>query len=230
MPSPFWSRGYNKTINTACSTYKVFEILLVLFSKTSFYGVIAISVDRFLTIHLHLRYQELVTHKRVVAVVILIWVLGAFVSSMVMWLPSHVRALILSSGLVIGFLLTTLIYIRIYLAVRHHKNQIQVLQAQHAVQTGEIANFASLIKSAVGTFYVYLVFLICYLPIFINLAALRIYGFSTGLNRLLLFSCTPIFLNSSLNPVVYCWKMRHIRHAVINILRNMSWYRNRALH
>ena len=207
----------------ACSTYKVFEILLVFFSEASFYGVIAISVDRFLTIHLHLRYQELVTHKRVVAVVILIWVLSAFVSSMVLWLPNHIRALLLSIGSITGLLLATLVYIRIYLAVRYHKNQIQALQAQRAAQAGEIANFASLIKSAVGTFYVYLVFLVCYLPIFISLAALRIYGLSTALNRLLLFSCTLVFLNSTLNPVIYCWKMRHIRNAVMNILRNVSW-------
>ena len=213
----------------ACSTYKVFEILLVLFSKASFYGVIAISVDRFLTIRLHLRYQELVTHKRVVVAVILIWVLSAFVSSMVLWVPPDNRLLVLSISTVIGLLLTTLIYIRIYSAVRHHKNQIQVLQAQHAVQTGEIANFAGLIKSVVGIFYIYLVFLVCYLPMFISLAALRIYHLSTALNRSLLFSVTLVFVNSSLNPVIYSWRMRHIRNVVMNILQNISWHRNRAL-
>ena len=40
------------------------------FSATSFSGVVAVSVDRFLAVHFHLRYQELVTHKRVVIVVI----------------------------------------------------------------------------------------------------------------------------------------------------------------
>ena len=122
----------------ACSTYKAFEILLVLFSKASFHGVIAISMDRFLTIHLHLRYQELVTHKRVVAVVILVWVLSTFASSMVLWVPPDNRPLVLSISTVIGLLLTTLIYIRIYSAVRHHKNQIQVLQEQHAVQLASL--------------------------------------------------------------------------------------------
>ena len=49
----------------------------------SFFGVTAISVDRFLAIHLHLKhqdlltYQEIVTYKRVVAAVILSWLLGA---------------------------------------------------------------------------------------------------------------------------------------------------------
>ena len=46
-------------------------------------GVAAVSVDRFLAIHLRLRYQELVTHLRVVAVVI--WVLHLFASFLSFW-------------------------------------------------------------------------------------------------------------------------------------------------
>ena len=117
----------------ACSTYKVFEILLVFFSKASFYGVIGISVDRFLTIHLHLRYQELVTHKRVVAVVISIWVLSAFVSSMVLWVPADIRALLLSIGSITGLLLTTLVYIRIYSAVRD-TTRIRFRPCKHSME------------------------------------------------------------------------------------------------
>ena len=211
--------------NHVCSMYKAFDVMVVLFSTASFCGVVAISVDRFLAIHLHLRYQELVTHKRVVAVVILIWVLSAFFSSMTFWVQHNIRSLFVCIVSMTGILFTTLVYFSIYLAVRRHKNQIQVLQVQNAAQTSETANFASFIKSAFGSFYVYLVFLVCYLPIFICFAAIAIYGSNIALNRLLLFSCTLLFLNSSLNPVIYCWKMRHIRHAVMNIVRNMSWHR-----
>ena len=50
---------------------KAYAIPHSLFVFASFFGVFAITVDRFLVIHLHnLRYQKLVTHKRVVAVVI----------------------------------------------------------------------------------------------------------------------------------------------------------------
>ena len=56
------------------------EIGQVLFASASFVGVVALTVDRFLAIHLHLRYQELVTHKRVVAAVISIWVFSTLVS------------------------------------------------------------------------------------------------------------------------------------------------------
>jgi len=212
----------------ACRIYMAFDITMGLFAKTSFYNVVAITIDRFLAIHLHLRYHELVTHKRVVTVVISIWLISAFLVLMALWVPPGIRTLLVFMGTIVGFLLTTLVYIRIYLAVRRHKNQIQVLQVQNAAQAGEMANSASLIKSAVGTFYVYLVFLVCYLPIFIWSAVLAIYGPSIALKKYLLFSFTLVFLNSSLNPVIYCWKMRHIRHAVINILRNMSWLGNRT--
>ena len=56
------------------------EIGQVLFASASFVGVVTLTVDRFLAIHLHLRYQELVTHKRVVTAVISIWVFSALVS------------------------------------------------------------------------------------------------------------------------------------------------------
>ena len=60
-----------------------------IFAGASFFGIIALSADRFLAIHLHLRYQELVTHKRVVAAVISIWLFSVFLSLIVnlRWIP-----------------------------------------------------------------------------------------------------------------------------------------------
>jgi len=113
-----------------------------LFSSSSFFGVVAVSLDRFLPIHLHLRYQELVTHKRVVTIVVIsIWVLSIFDSFSVFWIPRNVCLLIIAVIGIIGLILTTMVYSRIYLAVRRHKNQIQVLQVQQVIQPGEIANF-----------------------------------------------------------------------------------------
>ena len=213
-----------------CITYMAFDIVVGLFSAASFCGVVALSVDRFLAIHLHLRYQELVTHKRVVAIVISIWALSGFFALIPLWAPPDFRALVLCIGTVIGFLLTTLVYIRIYFAVRHHKNQIQVLQVQNATQNGAIANFAKVIKSSLYTYYVYLVFLVCYLPLFISSSAFQIINPSIAWKKVLLFSLTLVFVNSFLNPVLYCWKMRHIQQAVMNILRNKSSHRKVASH
>ena len=218
--------------NPGCNTYKVFHIITYLFSFASFLGVVAVNVDRFLAIHLHLRYQELVTHKRVVSVVISIWVISAFLAFSIFAISLYIYSYIMVILAVLGAIILTIVYVRIYLVVRQHKNQIQVLQVQqvaHADQL-QLANLSSLIKSTVGIFYVYFVFLVCYLPYLISLVATKMNGPSIALKGFSVFSLTVVFLNSSLNPVIYCWKMKHIRHAVINILRNMSRQRSHASH
>ena len=210
-----------------CRTYKTFAIIGNLFAIASFLGVVAVSVDRFLAIHLHLRYQELVTRKRVDAVVISIWMLSIFVSFSMMWVPLDIYSFAIVIIGFVGLILTTMVYIKLYKAVKRHENQIQVLRVQQVAESYDMANFSSLIKSAVGIFYVYLVVLVCYFPYVISLVVIEMNGLN--IKRFYLFSTTLTFLTSSLNPVIYCWKMRHIRHAVVNILRNISWHNNRAL-
>ena len=214
--------------NPGCNIYMVFISIISVFSLASFLSVVALSVDGLLAIHLHLRYQELVTQKRVVAGVISIWLLSVFVPLMVFWIPPGIYSLIILFLGVIGLLVTTVAYIRIYVAVQRHRNQIQSLQVQQVAENSEMAIFVSLIKSAVGTFYVYIVFLVCYLPFTISLVVHNIGGPNIEFKRILLYSWTVMYLNSSLNPVIYCWKMRHIRHAIMDILRKMSWFRNRV--
>ena len=68
------------------ATITAFNFIRGLFVYTSFFGVVALSVDRLLAIHLHLRYQELVTFKRVFAAVISIWAFSLFLSSMTAFL------------------------------------------------------------------------------------------------------------------------------------------------
>ena len=216
--------------NSSCRGNEAFHIILFLFSIASFSFVVAVGVDRFLAIHLHLRYQELVTHKRVAAVVISIWVISAFLSLIVLWVPPDIYYAIILILAFVGLAVTTMVYIRLYLAVRRHQNQMHALHVQLEAQNGELANFANLVKSAFGTFYVYLLYLVCYLPHFISMVAIVSNSSSIALKKFFLHSLALVFLNSSLNPVIYSWKTRHIRHAIMDILRNMSWFRNRASH
>ena len=113
-----------------CNFRYAFVMISSTFCLASFLGVVAVSADRFLAIHLHLRYQELVTHKRVVAVVISLWLLSVIFPVVVLWLQSDLYSLLTVILGISGLVLTTLIYIRIYLTVRHHKRQIQAQQVQ----------------------------------------------------------------------------------------------------
>ena len=197
------------------SVYKPYQIQKKIFVLASHYGVFALTFDRFLAIRLHLRYQELVTHKRVVAVVISVWVLSASISILRQFYDSDIIPAVI---VVVCVITTGLLYCKIYATVRHHTNQIQaqVQQVQQATQNEDMANAARLKKSSLATFYIYLVYLACYLPI-----ACVVLAKINSKTALYFTSVTLVYLNSSLNPLIYCWKMRHIRQTVINILRNI---------
>ena len=126
------------------------------------------------------------------------------------------------------FIITRIIYSRMFSTTRHHENQIQVLQVQVA-HNNQIESVLRNRKSAISMFYVYLVFLVSYLPHYcLKVANLMQSSPSTALCGVHFYSLTLVFLNSSLNPVIYGWKMRHIRHAMIDVLRNIFSRQNQA--
>ena len=57
------------------TVYKGFLIQKKISVLASHFGVISLTVDRILAIHLHLRYQDLVPHKRVVVSCVRLWIL-----------------------------------------------------------------------------------------------------------------------------------------------------------
>ena len=144
---------------------KTYLIQSKLFGFASYFGVVLLTVDRFLAIHLHLRYQQLVTYKRVVGVVMSVWLLSALISFLSSIMAQVALSIVLGTILVVCVIITGILYCKIYAAVTHHTNQIHALQVQQVAQNEDMANAARQRKTALATFYVYVVFLACYLPI-----------------------------------------------------------------
>ena len=73
-----------------------------------------------------------------------------------------------------------------------------------------------------ASLYVYLVFTACYLP---DICVLIIVASTSepriDLVHLHLSTLTLLFLNSTLNPLIYCWKMKRIQHTIVGTLRNL---------
>ena len=143
-----------------------------------------------------------------------------------LWIEPNISSVIFVIILAFFLLTTTLLNYKIYVAVRRHSNQIQALQVQQVAQNGEIENVTGARKFAIGTVFVYLAFMVCYLPTLCYLLAFAISGPNTTIKVFHLYSLTLALLTSSLNPLIYCWKLRHIRRAVMNILRNILRSRN----
>ena len=189
------------TILTVCNFF------LFLLASASLLNVTAIAVDRLLAITLHLRYQELVTSKRVIIALISIWISSGVTASLFVAFDSR-SATVIVIGEFVGLLLMTIAYIHIYRVVRHHQNQIHSQLQQQNAQAMEIFREK---KAAFNAVHFYVVFVGCYLPNLCSSILLR--TDSSQISFWLAFHATTsiVLLNSSLNPVVYCWRYREIR-------------------
>lgn len=197
-----------------------------IFCTATLLGICAVSVDRFLAIHLHLRYQEIVTHRRVEAVVISIWVLSAVLSLPRTRTPTEKTDRIILAIVVfitLGCLVAiAIIYVKLYVVLKHHIMQVQALNINLDSQTTvAIEDTARQKKCTVAIFYLYLTLLICYLPN--ACVALMIVVDASFPFEIIHFSDALVYLNSSLDPLIYCWKMRQVRLAAMNILRNIHF-------
>ena len=206
-------------------SFKGLMAVMNFFCASSLFNVVTISVDRFLAVHLHLRYQELVTHKRVIAAVISIWLLSAIISSSVFWDTYIISRVIWLVIMTVCLIVVVTVYWRIYIVLKRHKNQIQSFQIQEVrqgVQNGDLSSFSKVRKSTHGTFYVCIVFLICFLPSYILSFLILFRPLNIiSLYKARLYTTTLFFLNSSLNPVMYCWKMGSIRRTLMHTMRGI---------
>ena len=80
-----------------------------------------------MAIRLYYRYQELVTHKRIVAVVISIWAISALISFIRFWITVTVSYVIFTVLEVFFLITTAFLYCKIYVAVRRHTNVLVAL-------------------------------------------------------------------------------------------------------
>lgn len=195
-----------------------FMTTLHLFSAASYTGVVMLALDRFLAIHLHLRYRELVTQRRLVAMVILNWVSAALLASMVLLNLTDISHGYYSFLAISGNVITPILYCIIYATARRHASQIRAIHVDATQQSGQVGDAVRLRKSITGTFLVYLAFLFCYLPNVTIRFVIFIAGDSDTRRLCQVYAITMIYLNSSLNPLIYCWKVRQIRHTVVKVL------------
>ena len=163
--------------------------------------------------------EELVTHQRVVAAVISIWVISTLISLITLFLSKqimYVSFVIIESACIVT---ATSLSAKLYLTIRRHINQIQVSQVAPNDQGESVQRKR---KSAMATLYVYLVFIACYLP---DICVLIIVASTSepriDLGHLQFYTLTLLFLNSTLNPLIYCWKMKRIQHTIVSTLRHI---------
>ena len=100
----------------------VHSYFVYLLAAASFMNITIIAGDRLLAISLHLRYQELVTPLRVTIVLVYLW-LTSCVYAFILFFPPKGTAMAGAVIFVIGYVVTTVAYVRTYKVVRNNQNQ-----------------------------------------------------------------------------------------------------------
>ena len=185
--------------------------------SVSLFTLTAISVDRLLALLLGLRYRQVVTYKRTCITAIFFWILsiGGSAFFFIPVIISSFQYLVTATCLIT----TILSYTKIFFFLRH--NQINVHKHVTQGQLNQSLNMVRYRKAVNSALWVQVTLVICYLPfgIAVALTPQKEYGLSVYLARQ--FTSTLIFLNSSLNPLLYCWKIREVRQAVRETLRQL---------
>ena len=189
------------------------------FTGVTLLTMTAISVDRLLALLLGLKYRQVVTLTRMYVVVIAFWLGSSAVSVLQLW---NFAALRWYSYLVIPLCQVTsaFCYLKIFCTLTHLR------QRTHSGRGNQL-DIARYKKAVSGALWLQFTMVICYLPftlVNIVVAVTTNSPQSTMPSSLFVARSLAIiltFINSSFNPILYCWKIRPVRQTVKATIRQV---------
>ena len=219
----YWISVVNRRSDICYYAYLTAYFASVTLCSVSLITLTAISVDRLLALLLGLRYRQVVTLKRTRLIAI-----GGWIVSVVGASTSFLNFLIFSLYVYIGtafcLVITICAYTKIFVSLRHNQIHVQNHVVHGQSSQANTLNKARYRKAVYSALWVQVTLVICYLPYSIAVAfrtPQRGKPLSTYLA--LQFTATLVFLNSSLNPFLYCWKITEVRQAVKETLQQLHF-------
>ena len=213
VASERWDICYYAFLSSIITSYVMCSVSLLTLTTTS--------MDRLLALLLGLRYRQVVTLKRTRMTVAILWILSIVNTSSYFW---DIRILVLWGKISVPLCLVVsgISYTKIFVTLRHNHIQVQDRSFQGQLQQTTLLNKARYRKAVSSALWVQLVLAFCYFPYIIAQAVTSQKGMPLSGYLAREFTKTLIFLNSSLNPLIYFWKMRELRQAVKNTLCCLS--------
>ena len=186
----------------------------------SLFTLTVISVDRLLALLLGLRYRQVVTLKRIYRIVVVSWVVFTAGAIMLVW-KERITAWYICVAVALCEVTSIFSYTKIFLTLRHNQIHAQgnVIQGQPS-QTAQL-NIARYKRTVSSALWVQLALVFCYLPFVIEEVLRLQKGVTSNIIVARFYSATLVYLNSSLNPILYCWKIREVRQAVKDTLSGL---------
>lgn len=205
--------------NLSYFSEQVNSVLGFILTTLSILTSTAISVDRLLALVLGLVYRNVVTLRRVRVIVICIWLLSCMLGG---WRCTTVAADLakLVFLVVVGlcFIASIASYIKIYSLLYRHRRQVHghFKRAQQQSNRTAQLNEARFKKTVSSIAWIQFTLILLFIPCIV-VAILWINKIiPSGIPGAILFrvSFSVFYLNSSLNPILYVWKIREVKKIV----------------
>ena len=189
----------------------------------------AISVDRLLALLLGLRYRHVVTLCRVRVLIACVWFIAVSNASLfrVARILFHDKLELASlwtlrAFTIFSIIVSTFSYSTIFFTLRHQQAQVEDhVQPEQSSRVRSVLNIARYKKTVYSVAWIQFAMLACYGPHFVMSFLLQFGNIDDSIERTIadevFFSL--VFLNSSLNPVLYCWRIKDVRQHVKNTIR-----------
>ena len=185
----------------------------------------AINVDRLFALSLRLRYRQFVTLKRMYVIVTAFWVLTIPFSVMSL-ISERITSWVFTIVLLSCFIISGISYAKIFRILHHNQTQVNSLPVCQMQPNPVRTPNTEVYKKTVSTImWVQIGLVVCYVPYLVIGLVLRR---NQTVAIVLAWRCTGtlLYFNSSLNPVLYCWKMSSVKKAMKETVRKICCNRS----
>lgn len=205
--------------------------VLIMFTQSSIFSLLAVAVERYLAIFMPFRYQVLMTPRNAVLVILTTWLL-AFLIGLVPLMGWHKTppdsgycffVLVVDMTYMVYFnffacvltplVIMFLIYAQIFVTVKQQVRRIASEQSGRGTegQTRAAARMRREMKTATSLFLVLFLFTICWIPLHIINCFLLLCPHCPVPFELLLAAIILSHANSAVNPFLYAYTMTAFR-------------------
>ena len=192
----------------------------VILCMVSLSTLTAISVDRLFALLLGLRYRQVVTYRRTCITVTGFWILS-IVGASTLFLNRRITSWFQYIATTLCLVTIIFAYAKIFVTLRHNQIHVQNHVSQGQQSQAIPLNIARYRKAVYSALWVQGTLGICYLPYNIAVFLTSRRGMPLSIYLARNFTGSMVLLNSSLNPLLYCWKIREVRQAVKETLRQL---------
>lgn len=199
------------------------EIVGTTLSGVSLCTLTAISLDRLLALCMGLSYKHVITLRRTRRMIIILWFFNILFSNLRRFWRYVLISNVMSSLIYCTLSISALSYLTIYLKLRKHREQVQrsVHQRQPNEQ-GRAFNISKYRKTVYTALCVQLALVVCYFPYGIVVALAHTRGYNSSYNFIVCLTISLVLLNSSLNPILYCWRINGVKQVVKAMIRSLG--------